>query len=211
MDQNKQLIGEADEKQLDTNRTYGELMTNEGLDELSVWANGIGPSKTWIIPETVAPNGSIITGDPTDVITRAHQRNLLVHPYTFRSDPYFLYGMFDNNPYLEYQTFFDLGVDGVFSDFPDTARLVRDCMFFPPDVSSEDDDESDESDGDESDDDDESSDFWGTFTFVASIVLVAFVCISLLAAVIGIGVFVYRRKRSKAVFITDYDDLFQTA
>jgi len=205
------LIGEADEKQLDTNRTYGELMTNEGLDEISVWANGIGPSKTWIIPETVAPNGSIITGDPTDVITRAHQRNLLVHPYTFRSDPYFLNGMFDNNPYLEYQTFFDLGVDGVFSDFPDTARLVRDCMFFPPvfpDVSSGDDsDNEDGSDGS----DDGSSDFWGTFTFVASIVIVAFVCISLLAAVIGIGVFVYRRKRSKTVFINDYDDLFQTA
>jgi glycerophosphoryl diester phosphodiesterase len=59
-----------------------------------------------------------------------------VHPYTFRSEQHRLALDYAGNPVNEYLTFYRLGVDGVFSDFPDTAfasrvlfRLERDREF----------------------------------------------------------------------------------
>jgi glycerophosphoryl diester phosphodiesterase len=54
--------------------------------------------------------------------TDAHQRGLLVHPYTFRDEDRFLSNEDKGNPVAEYRRFFNLGIDGVFTDFPDTAR-----------------------------------------------------------------------------------------
>ena len=70
----------------------------------------------------------------TTFVTDAHAARLLVHPYTFRNENSFLplelrsstdpaaYG----NAIAEYEQFFGLGVDGVFSDNPDTAVEARD-------------------------------------------------------------------------------------
>ena len=63
--------------------------------------------------------------DSSPVIEMAHKHGLAVHPYTFRSDvsqlPYTYFG----NASAEYSRFFELGVDGVFSDFPSHARHAR--------------------------------------------------------------------------------------
>ena len=56
-----------------------------------------------------------------------------MHPYTFRNENAFLPRDFrrGENPvvygdaFAEYDLFYDLGVDGVFSDNPDTAVLAR--------------------------------------------------------------------------------------
>jgi glycerophosphoryl diester phosphodiesterase len=50
----------------------------------------------------------------------------LVHPWTFRSDGAFLAAEYGGDPEREYNQFFSLGVDGVFSDFADTAVHARD-------------------------------------------------------------------------------------
>ena len=63
---------------------------------------------------------------PTDVVKNAHAAGLFVHPYTFRSEAKRLASDFKGDPKAEYKLFYELGVDGVFSDFPDQARAARD-------------------------------------------------------------------------------------
>jgi glycerophosphoryl diester phosphodiesterase len=109
--------------------TYGDLATPAGFDDVSEYADGVGPSKDYIVPRT--PAGSSL--DPTTFVDDAHDAGLLVHPYTFRNENQFLplelrFGADPNaygNAIAEYEQFFDLGVDGLFSDNPDTAIEAR--------------------------------------------------------------------------------------
>ena len=129
-------------------RTYGDLLTPDGLAEVAGYANGIGPFKRLIVPAgTVDADGDgkldDLNGDgvisaadavlqaPTTLIDDAHAAGLLVHPYTFRREDFFLAPDYDGNAELEYEQFFALGVDGVFSDNPDIAVSVRDRVAEP--------------------------------------------------------------------------------
>jgi glycerophosphoryl diester phosphodiesterase len=62
----------------------------------------------------------------TDLVQRAHARGLLVHTWTFRDDAY--PSGYDGGPVEEYLNIFRTGVDGVFSDFPDTAWAARELF-----------------------------------------------------------------------------------
>ena len=119
-------------------RTYADLSTPEGLAEIATYADGIGPSKNQIVPRDA--DGNLL--EPTSLVDDAHQAGLLVHPYTFRNENNFLPADFrQGNPaspaYLratgdapaEYRLFFRLGVDGLFSDNPDTAVASRHRFF----------------------------------------------------------------------------------
>jgi glycerophosphoryl diester phosphodiesterase len=75
-------------------------------------------------------DGAINTADaetlaPSTLIADAHVAGLLVHPFTFRDRPSQLAADYRGDPKLEYRQFFALGVDGVFSDNPDTALAAR--------------------------------------------------------------------------------------
>jgi glycerophosphoryl diester phosphodiesterase len=98
--------------------------TNAGLDEIKTYADGIGPWKVYIVPTTLGGGGAIMA--PTDLIERAHARGLLVHTWTFRDDA-FPTG-YPGGPVEEYLKFYRLGIDGVFSDFPDTAFGAREIF-----------------------------------------------------------------------------------
>lgn len=63
---------------------------------------------------------------PTDVVKDAKAAGLLVHSWTFRSEPKRLTSDFKGDSAAEYKAFFALGLDGVFSDFPDQAVKARD-------------------------------------------------------------------------------------
>lgn len=102
-------------------RTYRDLATPEGFAEIATYADGIGPNKRLIVP--VDGEGRLQL--PTSLVADAHRAGLLVHPWTFRSDGRFVASGYDGEPAREYEQFFDAGVDGVFSDFPDTAVRVR--------------------------------------------------------------------------------------
>jgi glycerophosphoryl diester phosphodiesterase len=100
--------------------TFGYFATDAGLSEVATYADGIGPWKPYI--------HRLVNGVPTatDLVDRAHAHGLLVHPYTFRDDAFPAhYG----NPANEYLTFYGLGVDGVFSDFADTAFAARELFW----------------------------------------------------------------------------------
>jgi len=117
------LIGGADK------RTYGDLATPSGLAQVSRYADSVGPSKDYIVPR--GASGTSLT--PTTFVDDAHAAGLLVHPYTFRNENQFLPAELragsDPNAYgnaiAEAQQFFALGVDGIFSDNPDTAVFAR--------------------------------------------------------------------------------------
>jgi len=102
-------------------RTYGDLMTPTGLAYVATYARGIGPSKRSIMPQR--SDRSLL--GPTNLVADAHKAGLVVHPYTFRDEPEFLAPDYALDPVKEYLQFYLLGVDGVFSDFGDTAVRAR--------------------------------------------------------------------------------------
>jgi glycerophosphoryl diester phosphodiesterase len=50
---------------------------------------------------------------------------LLLHTWTFRSEARRLAASYGGDPAEEYRQFFALGIDGLFSDFPDDAVAAR--------------------------------------------------------------------------------------
>ena len=62
---------------------------------------------------------------PTDLIQRAHRHGLKIHTWTFRDEPQRLLSDYGDNPLEEYLKFYELGIDGVFSDFTGTAVAAR--------------------------------------------------------------------------------------
>jgi glycerophosphoryl diester phosphodiesterase len=102
-------------------RTYQDLATPAGLAEIATYADGIGPDKRMIVP--AGPGGRLLPA--TSLVEDAHRAKLLVHPWTFRSDGSFLAAEYGGDPEREYDQFFALGVDGLFSDFSDVAVRAR--------------------------------------------------------------------------------------
>ncbi len=109
----------------DNPRTYQHMSKPAGLRKIAEYAQAIGVNKNLIIPRD--SQGKLIS--PTSLVNHAHKENLLVHAWTFRNENYFLPLDFQDNPQEEYKLFFELGIDGVFSDFIDTAVNARAAMF----------------------------------------------------------------------------------
>jgi glycerophosphoryl diester phosphodiesterase len=103
-------------------RTYGDLTRPEELEKIATFANGIGPTKRLIVPQ----NADKSLAAPTTLVADAHRAGLKVHPFTFRDEAVFLAPDYRNDPLQEYLQFYKLGVDGLFSDFADTAVKARD-------------------------------------------------------------------------------------
>jgi glycerophosphoryl diester phosphodiesterase len=123
-------------------RTFAFFTTEEGLREVKSYADGIGPWKRYIVSTAAADldgdgtigdeNGDGVVNEadrrllpPTDLIARAHRHGLVVHTWTFRNEQRRLAADYRGNPVSEYLQFYRLGIDGVFSDFPDTAVAAR--------------------------------------------------------------------------------------
>jgi glycerophosphoryl diester phosphodiesterase len=121
---------------------FKDLLTPAGLDEVKTYADGIGPWKRYLVTVKATLDSS---GNPVDVngdaaineadfqavadytlVREAKRRGLLVHTWTFRNEPHRLADTYGGDPKNEYLQFFELGVDGVFSEFPDTAVEARD-------------------------------------------------------------------------------------
>ena len=123
-------------------RTYKDLLSKEGLAEVRTYADILAPWKPYILP-TKQVDGNAdgkpddLNGDgktdeqdrvlatPTSVVKDAHAAGLQVFTWTFRNEPKRLASSFKGDPAAEYKAFYALGVDGLFSDFPDTAVKAR--------------------------------------------------------------------------------------
>jgi len=114
-----QLIGENSWNEA-PGADYDVMQTPAGLDDLATFVDGIGP---WH-PQVVSGVGDDGALQVTPLVRLAHKRGLAVHPYTFRADDLPEYAP-DLDALLRI-FLFQVGVDGVFTDFPDQAkRLVR--------------------------------------------------------------------------------------
>jgi glycerophosphoryl diester phosphodiesterase len=121
--------------------TFADLVTPAGLSEVATYADGIGPWKYYlqstacrVVSQGVCQdaNGDGLVNEAdrrvlpaTRVVADAHARGLLVHAYTFRSEPSRLPLEDAGMPTHEIERFFALGVDGVFADFPDSAVAAK--------------------------------------------------------------------------------------
>jgi glycerophosphoryl diester phosphodiesterase len=105
----------------DDPRTYIDLVSKQGLKEIAEYAQAIGVHKNLLIPRDI--HGKLLS--PTSLIIDAHNANLQVHAWTFRNEDFFLPSDLQGNPQKEYEIFFSLGIDGVFSDYPDTALKIK--------------------------------------------------------------------------------------
>jgi len=114
-------------------RTYADLSTAAGLAEIGAYADGVGPEKSQVIPRE--DDGTL--GEPTSFVDDAHAADLLVHPYTFRNENEFLpadlrdageepgdYGQ----ALEEHLAFWAAGIDGMFTDNPDTGLVSRELF-----------------------------------------------------------------------------------
>ncbi|MES1204998.1 MAG: glycerophosphodiester phosphodiesterase [Pseudomonadota bacterium] len=123
-------------------RGFADLVKPQGLADIAKYAQGIGPWKRYIVSvrgtdangdgkaDDINGDGVVTTADrvtlpPTNLVQLAHRAGLLVHPYTFRDEDGELAADYGGDPRDEYVQFFKLGVDGVFSDFADTAVAGR--------------------------------------------------------------------------------------
>lgn len=123
---------------------FDSMLTPAGLAQIKTYADGIGPWKPMIVPVRctldAASNCKDMDGDgvfngyadsaqqaPTTLVADAHKAGLFVHEYTFRNERGYYNLPLDaaGDPVAEYLTHFRLGVDGVFSDFADTALEAR--------------------------------------------------------------------------------------
>ncbi len=134
-----QLIDAANKKPYDfvvanDPRTYADLLTESGIQEIATYANGVGPYKLNLI--NVDSNGAFQT--PSEVIRYAHAAKLLVHSWTFRPENAFLPAPLKTtgtdstrNPagsITEIQEYLKAGLDGFFTDDPAVGRQAVDSF-----------------------------------------------------------------------------------
>ena len=120
---------------------FGSMVTPAGLAEIAKYADGVGPWKPYIIPVkgTYGADGKMVdvnkdgavnymdtsSAQPTTLIADAHKLGLSVHTWTFRNEPRRLSADLKGDPQAEYLLFYRAGIDGLFSDFSDTAIAAR--------------------------------------------------------------------------------------
>ncbi|WP_327734622.1 glycerophosphodiester phosphodiesterase [Streptomyces nojiriensis] len=113
-------------------RTVADLVRPEGLKWIAGFAQGIGPTMDLILPRDAA--GKL--GAPTTLVKDAHARGLLLHPYTARNENSFLPAEYrkgtDPAAYGDalgaFRTYFEQGIDGIFTDNPDTGLLAAEAF-----------------------------------------------------------------------------------
>jgi len=115
-------------------RLYSAMVTPAGLAEIKSYADGIGPWKPYIASlkaeKDMNGDGKIDWTDassmaPGSLVADAHKAGLFVHAYTFRNEKGSLAHDFGGDPQKEYLLYYRTGIDGLFSDFPDTAVAAR--------------------------------------------------------------------------------------
>mgnify|MGYP003665929346 FL=1 len=106
-------------------QTYAAMITAAGLKEIATYADGLGPSKDMVIGRNLLGQME----EPSGLVEAAHKAGLVVHPWTFRRENYFLpadfkCGIDPREPgdlQGEIRAYMAAGVDGLFSDNPGIA------------------------------------------------------------------------------------------
>lgn len=103
---------------------YAALLTDQGLDAVAEYADGIGPSYTQLLIAT--SHADAREPRPGPLVAAARRAGLLLHPYTFRRDD--VPGYVPDLETLLTLFYEDVGVDGLFCDHPDVAVQIRNAV-----------------------------------------------------------------------------------
>jgi glycerophosphoryl diester phosphodiesterase len=106
-------------------RTYRDLTTPAGLRWVATYADGVGANKDLVLPRNAAGATTV----PSALVGDAHAAGMVVHVWTLRDENQFMATNFrrgtdpnaKGDSYAEARAFLDAGVDGIFSDQPDTT------------------------------------------------------------------------------------------
>lgn len=93
------------------------MQSADGVREIAQYADGIGPEKSMIVSRN-SQRGAV---QISELVKLAHANGMQVHPYTFRLDPGQVPAYADSFEQMLEIYYFEAGVDGVFTDFPDRA------------------------------------------------------------------------------------------
>ena len=93
------------------------MQTADGVAQIALYADGLGPEKGMIIDRDSTKNNLRISS----LVGLAHDNGLQVHPYTFRLDEGQVPAYADSFEHMLELFYFNVGVDGLFTDFPDRA------------------------------------------------------------------------------------------
>jgi len=100
-----------------SNYSYDWMFAADGMSKVAEYADGVGPFKRMLISK----NSTADKLDISPLVTRAHDAGLVVHPYTFRADEGRVEKYANSFEDMLDIFYFKLGVDGVFTDYPDKA------------------------------------------------------------------------------------------
>ncbi len=85
----------------------------------------VAPYKRHLLAFRTDASGAHVPVMHKEIVDNAHARGLKVHIWTMRNDAPYLDAYYQGNPIREYLDFFHMGVDGLFTDFADTAVEAR--------------------------------------------------------------------------------------
>jgi len=109
------LVGDDEE--------YQWMFNESGMQEVGRYADGFGPDKSLLIAPDSAPGNLRIS----NLVALAHANGMQVHPYTFRTDEGQVAEWAGSFEDMLDAFFFEAGIDGAFTDFPDRAvNFLRD-------------------------------------------------------------------------------------
>ena len=113
-------------------RTYAQMVTFEGMKEVSTYADSIGITKDWIIPRDSSNHMTI----PSQIIEFAKHHGLLTTIWTLRPENHFLPSEYKHEPIdsdfvvgdmeAEIVKFLEAGINGFFTDACDIGRKTVD-------------------------------------------------------------------------------------
>ena len=115
--------------QVGDGRSYRDLVSPAGLEEISRYAAGVGVAKELVLPRDRAARITL----PTRLVDDAQACGLLVHVWTLRAENKFLAADFRvgtspvafGDAIAENQAFLEAGVDGFFTDQADLGVWAR--------------------------------------------------------------------------------------
>jgi glycerophosphoryl diester phosphodiesterase len=132
--------------------TYQDLATKEVFDYIGeTYAEGVGPWKnSFVLRESIdnpvdadgdgnAEITTQLTGEVRPYVEWAHDAGMQIHPYTLRNEERYLTLNPDGTvqtPEGEFEQFIELGVDGFFTDFPESGRIAVNQEIVPANLAS---------------------------------------------------------------------------
>ncbi len=102
---------------------HGDWIKQKGsIKEIATFADGIGPKFSMLVDKASVVGNVKASG----LATRAHSKGLVVHPYTFRTEKSEIPNYAENYTDLLNIFLFQIGVDGLFTDFTDkTVKFLE--------------------------------------------------------------------------------------